>query len=83
VGLIELPTEIVWIAKEGGSIRHIARGSRIFNDLDDTLCGRSLWPTIPKDNYLVGLFDKCQHCTRVYRRELNRLTDNARNEGIV
>lgn len=76
---MRLPTEIVWIAKQGSSVRHIHSGSPIISE--DTLCGRDLWPTIPKDNWL-GMFDKCKTCENRYMAGLDKLITNAEDAGF-
>lgn len=78
---MRLPTEIVWIAKQGNKTRHIHSGSPIISDA--TLCGRDLWPQIAKnkDDKLV-LFKKCSACERIFMAALDKLITNAEDSGF-
>jgi hypothetical protein len=78
--VMRLPTEIIWIAKQGSSVRHIHSGEWA---PELTFCGRDVWPLIRKgkDDKLV-LFKKCKTCERRYMTGLNKLITNAEDAGF-
>ena len=67
---MRIPTEIRFIAKEGGSTKHIHSG----HPFEVTLCGIDLWPVLKKQNNDdLPLFSMCKNCKRVWNNIESRI----------